>query len=203
VFLLSKYQASGLAEWRPALWMPGIRDCHRAQVAWTLGCHSQTLIQMLPSALKSLGFHIYHKDASSISCGKLSNEIQNLHYVTISVVESDETSCVVEVTSGSACVFPAWVPLSLLWGALLFWVPFPDCGENLKILTTLKRQMLTFSARYNHGIICTDQKLIERGSSCTCASAAPKRSAFFIVFIVFPALLFLTIINLLGIGSIY
>ncbi|GAB5365172.1 hypothetical protein AAMO2058_001034200 [Amorphochlora amoebiformis] len=158
VFLISKHQAPSLASWRPALWIPGIRDFHRAQVQWRLGCDHQTLMEVIPAVLRAGGFIVYSQDSGKITAGHLSNELQFLHHVTIRIARQQPSSVVLEVTCGSAAVCPAWVPLVLLFSIPLCWIPFPDCGENERLLEKIKRLLLVQGAKMNYGILMLDER---------------------------------------------
>mmetsp|Transcript_20029 Transcript_20029/g.28195 ORF Transcript_20029/g.28195 Transcript_20029/m.28195 type:complete len:205 (+) Transcript_20029:164-778(+) len=200
VFYISKWQGGGLARWQPAQWIPGVREFHRSRMIWRFGCDNVFLMNMLPDMLKSIGFTVYTSDVKEITAGRFSDVLQYLHTVKLRVIRRGVAVCTLEATCGSAAACPAWVPMSLLLSIPLSWLPFPDCGSNESILRRIKQDVLVRSSQLNYGIICTGHQIIERGSSCKCTSLEiPTSLTFFVVFIMGPAVIFVTILNLSGI----
>mmetsp|Transcript_5233 Transcript_5233/g.7698 ORF Transcript_5233/g.7698 Transcript_5233/m.7698 type:complete len:206 (+) Transcript_5233:114-731(+) len=204
VFWISKQQAGGLAEWRPAQWIPGIRDFHRAQLLWQLGCDHSVLMSRIPSVLRRAGFVVYSRDANVITAGRLSPTLQFLHHVTFRVVQWKPTTCKLEATCVSTSACPAWFPLALLFSIPLCWVPFPDCGENRQILMLLKSQLLIQNAHANYGILFIDEEIRASGSDILkgCDEMLPASLVFFVMFIVCPALIVGLILTMGGIARV-
>jgi len=201
VFYISKWQGRGLARWQPAQWIPGIREFHRSKMIWRFSCDHVFLMNMLPGMLKSMGFTIYTSDVKEITAGRFSAVLQYLHTVKLQVVQRGVAVCTLEATCGSAAACPAWVPMSLLLSIPLSCLPFPDCGSNESILRRIKQNILIRSSELNNGIICTGYQILERGTNCKCISfEIPTSLIFFVVFIMGPAVIFVTVLNLSGVA---
>eukprot|EP00466_Bigelowiella_natans_P000228 jgi/Bigna1/66168/fgenesh1_pg.1_\ len=179
----------------------GIREFHRSKMIWyynrhtakfcvfidagfylcrrRFSCDHVFLMNMLPGMLKSMGFTIYTSDVKEITAGRFSAVLQYLHTVKLQVVQRGVAVCTLEATCGSAAACPAWVPMSLLLSIPLSCLPFPDCGSNESILRRIK----------------------ERGTNCKCISfEIPTSLIFFVVFIMGPAVIFVTVLNLSGVA---
>mmetsp|Transcript_26607 Transcript_26607/g.49707 ORF Transcript_26607/g.49707 Transcript_26607/m.49707 type:complete len:204 (-) Transcript_26607:119-730(-) len=202
VFFISKAQGPGLAHYRPAQWVPGARDWHRAQMRWVFSAEHSFLMKMIPDALRAGGFTIYSHDAKSVTAGRYSHVLQYLYHVSIKLVRRDSTTCAVEALSISTSAAPAWFPLSLLIGILLCWIPFPDCGENLRTLTAAKRAILVHSGKVNNGALCLEQQTQCGGSMLKCGEMMPPSLLFFAVFILCPAVLLACVLGFSGIANI-
>jgi hypothetical protein len=133
---------------------------------------------------------------------KISNILQHLSVMHVSLSEEGPAAVFggkravsVRITSESACVLPAWVPLSPLLGCLLCFVPFSDLGSNEEYVQNLGVIMENklgdaFSAPEGLHVTTAPWAIssISRGLSEHPLFPEIQRALFFVLYIVGPLL---------------
>jgi hypothetical protein len=103
-----------------------------------------------------------------------------LSVVTVAVSTDYSGRSVLRISSDSAAIVPAWVPLSAFLGAILCWVPFWDCGCNeqyaIEVYTSLLR----------NGVIKCSQPVEHTFASSSKSDLTLASAIFYVSFILLP-----------------
>ncbi|KAJ1414038.1 hypothetical protein B484DRAFT_422621 [Ochromonadaceae sp. CCMP2298] len=146
VFGLTLIQHDALGRLLPGAWIPFIRHLHSHEATWLVRGRLETVAARMRGILtdpktKLLLLRDDFDDATHcFRMHKISNILQHLSVMHVTLTEGPVLGgqqVTVRITSDSACVLPAWFPLSPLLGCLLCAVPFSDLGSNREYVEKL------------------------------------------------------------------
>lgn len=145
---IAECQAPAQAFLRPGVWLPLVRDLHRARESWSLQATPDECLEDLLKGVNAIEekwdftVHKVDREKHFVELFSFTSTYNWLDVVEIEFQEGEQSgTTTASAHSFSSGFLPACCPCSFVANVFLFWVPFYDSGLNSRRLDAIREAM--------------------------------------------------------------